>query len=242
MNVAILDDHPDLSRYLLRKAWTAARCCYSTDTPSVLWEKSDKLSEAKMLKVVEDEVISSRHLSVLRHLTLTYAIDGISRSCAQQLTRHTAGFAFEMQSQRYAKIDPASVVVPPSVAGYGEWLPTFEAAVEDASQAFSSLVEMGVPREDARYLLPLAAQTNLTMTVNANALINLCEARLCIRAQHEIRRLVAQIRAVTGKRVPWLKKHLIISCMRTGICYESSNKSGQCTIRPHISAVDIVKR
>ena len=44
-----------------------------------------------------------------------------------------------------------------------------------------------MPREDARYLLPNAAETQLVCTFNARSLYNFFRLRCCQRAQWEIR-------------------------------------------------------
>lgn len=243
MNVTILDDTPDLGRVLLRRCWVAAKTCTSSKTPAELWARSGKLSDEKLLRVVEDEVIASGHLSVLRHAAITYGIDGVSRACAQQLTRHVAGISYEMQSQRAVTMNPGAVVVPPSVSESEEANPSFLQSVGESNIDYQWLLKYGIPKEDARYLTPIGAKTNLVMTANLNALINLCQQRLCIRAQWEIRRLAAQIRAVTGRQVPWFKKHLTISCISRGFCVEASNKGNAvCAIRPHQDSIQIVPR
>ncbi len=64
----------------------------------------------------------------------------------------------------------------------------FDRAIEDAWQAYRELVEAGIPEEDARFILPNAATTNITITMNARELLHLFRLRCCLRAQWEIRR------------------------------------------------------
>jgi thymidylate synthase (FAD) len=241
VEVVLLDDHPDLSRYALRKIWTAARGCYSTDTPATLWKQSADLSEAKMLKVVKDQVIDSGHLSCLRHVTLTFSVSGISRACSHQLVRSTAGWAFEQQSQRYTRVDlpVTEYVMPRTIAKDPERVKAFDQTLATINGAYSRLIALGVPQEDARALLPNATPTNLTVTANLQALINYCHERLCVLAQEEQRMLASGLRVATIQALPWFRSSLVIKCQLAGVCYETRNKDNKvCGIRPYASRAE----
>lgn len=53
------------------------------------------------------------HGSVLEHANYSFLLAGISRPCAQQITRHRAGFGFSMRSQRYVDESNGAIVIPP---------------------------------------------------------------------------------------------------------------------------------
>jgi thymidylate synthase (FAD) len=227
----------------------AGRTCYSNLTPQELWEKSATLSDEKMQKVVCDQIFDSGHLSVARHATLTFAISGISRAASHQLVRHHVGFDVEQQSQRYTPLDSnIDFVIPPTIESdpdaKSDYIEALYGGGEDLGvvQHYQYLVGRGIPGEDARFLLPNATPTNLVITVNLNSLITLCHERLCSLSQWEIRRTVAAMRREAVKAVPWIKKYLVIKCMVGQVCFETRNKDGHCTIRPHISNVDIVPK
>lgn len=48
----------------------------------------------------------------------------------------------------------------------------FKRIMEQAQQSYDYLIELGVPQEDARAVLPNAATTNLIVTCNLRALID----------------------------------------------------------------------
>ncbi len=123
---------------------------------------------------------------LLPHLAYTFAVEKISRACSHQLVRHRVA-SFSQQSQRYITVKRLSerVVTPPTV----DDSETFHELVEKASEAYQGLVESGVPREDARFVLPNATETSLLMTMDGAALFHFFGLRLCNRAQWEIRRL-----------------------------------------------------
>jgi thymidylate synthase (FAD) len=72
--------------------------------------------------------------------------------------------------------------------------------------------------EDARYLLPNAALTNIVMSVNLRELIHICNERLCQRAQWEIRDLFELIKDAVVVNYPWLRTYLVPKC---AICKET---------------------
>lgn len=97
--------------------WTAARTCYSEESPIEIWEdmydcKSDGYEHtcAYIEQCVENHwklvkrVLDSGHASIAEHVYLTFAIKDVSRSLLAQITRHRAGIVFSVQSQRYVEI------------------------------------------------------------------------------------------------------------------------------------------
>jgi thymidylate synthase (FAD) len=67
-------------------------------------------------------------------------------------------------------------------------------ALETALLAYKELVDdLGVPPEEARQVLPNAAAVNLIWTVNARALANFFEQRLCHRNVEEMQVIAGKI-------------------------------------------------
>ena len=162
----------------------AAASCYSGDGASDLHEG---LSDKRVRRLLEHTVGKGHH-SVVEHAVFTFSIEGVSRSLTHQLVRHRIA-SYSQQSQRYVRFDEATYVTPPEVERAPELRRRFDATVEDAWEAYRHLVEGGVPEEDARYVLPNAATTNITVTMNARELLHFFRLRCCLRAQWEIRRV-----------------------------------------------------
>src|SRR5207249_816763 len=80
----------------------------------------------------------------------------------------------------------------------------------------------GIPAEDARFVLPNAAPTNFQIMVNFAELLHIGDLRLCTRAQWEIRRMIARMRAELMRKVPELAKYMQPKCgeKRMGYCDE----------------------
>ncbi len=139
-----------------------------------------------------ERCLRNGHTSVAEHVSATFRIEGISRSCLAQLTRHRMA-SFSVMSQRYCEIDGDDwYVIPPSVIEAGEEV-GLTAEVEKAAKAYHRLLAKGVKKEDARFLLPEATKTSLIMTINARSLMNFLSLRLDKSAQWEIRELAEKI-------------------------------------------------
>lgn len=132
------------------------------------------------------------HMSVFEHASATLKIEGISRACLAQLTRHRIA-SYSVRSHRYCEVGGDDwCVIPPSIAGT-DAESRFRAQVCDAMWSYQAAIEEGMKPEDARYLLPEATKTSLVMTINARSLQNLFTLRLDAHAQWEIRELAVTI-------------------------------------------------
>lgn len=203
-------------------ALSAIRCCYSANKPTEIVTKEGAKYFGREATDGEGgtdadrlfrHVVRSGHTSTLEHLSFTFAIEGISRACLAQLTRHRVGFSFSVQSQRYVrfgsddKTGGFNYVMPPSLTGSTAASFAFEKAMEDAQKRYDQLRSAGVPAEDARMVLPNAAATNLVMTANLRALLEFYSKRRKGRgAQWEIAELAERLREEVVTVEPWTER------------------------------------
>ena len=157
------------------------------------------------MKIVK-HLYKNGHHSVFEHIYFTFKIEGISRACSHQLVRHRM-CSFTQRSQRYCHEDNNTAVIPLSMVGdnLGDYINT----LHDVSKHYTKLVKAGVPKEDARYVLPNASSTDLYLSCNLRELIHICNERLCSRAQWEIRELVNKMVNLVA---PELKFMLVPKC------------------------------
>lgn len=163
-----------------------------------------------------ERCLRNGHTSVAEHVSATFRIEGISRSCLAQLSRHRMA-SFSVMSQRYCEIEGDDwYVVPPSVIKAGEEV-GFRAETEKAAKAYRRLLAKGVKKEDARFLLPEATKTSLIMTINARSLMNFLSLRLDKSAQWEIRELAnAMVQALKEQGSEWRELMELIEEVRNG--------------------------
>ena len=175
----------------------AARLCYA---PIGAAELKDTLSDERIEKVLHT-ILESGHYSTLEHASYTFAIDGVSRAMTHQLVRHRLA-SFNQQSQRYVTFkEEPEFIVPQSVIDAGAQ-EEFDEAARAAFKAYADLVELGVPAEDARYLLPNACETKIVVTMNIRELMHFFSLRCCNRAQWEIRDVACRMLELVRPTAP----------------------------------------
>lgn len=197
----------------------AAKLCYSPGMP-----KLSEMSPDKAIPFLE-KILSNGHLSTLEHATFTFGIEGISRACSHQLVRHRLA-SYSQQSQRYVShAERFAAVVPPSIKAKPQLNYRFDKAMQQLHWLYKELVEAGIPAEDARFVLPNAAETKLIMTMNIRELLHLFSLRCCKRAQWEIRALANEMLQHCKKTAPALFKLAGPGCV-TGSCPEGDMGCG----------------
>jgi thymidylate synthase (FAD) len=236
MKVTLLfPDREIVERSYVPIVYTACRTCYSEEAPEEIYRRAlaGDFDPVKMQKLISS-VIESGHGSTIEHIVFTFAITGVSRTLSHQLVRHRAGVAFDQQSQRYVKFKGQATMLPHSIAeGDPVLRERYESQIEDSLELYGDMLEAGLPGEDARFVFPNAARTNLVMTTNLRALIHMSGLRLCTMAQWEIRRLFQLIRHEIFSVSPFLGSFLAPKCVPLGYCDEFKNRDEHCPIRPH---------
>ena len=217
MPVELLYHTPDPERAIA----TAARLCYA---PVGAAELMETMPEERVRSVLTT-IMSSGHFSTLEHASYTFAIDGVSRALTHQLVRHRIA-SFNQQSQRYVKFtDGVAVVKPASVTASPEKEAVFDEAIEACVSAYRKLLDAGVPAEDARYLLPNAAESKIVVTMNVRELLHFFSLRCCNRAQWEIRDMAHRMLELARPTAPFVFADAGAPCVR-GACPEGKMTCG----------------
>lgn len=198
-------------------ALSAIRTCYSSNKPSEIVQLEGQKyfgSKATDGQAGSDadrlirHIVKSGHTSTLEHISFTFALEGVSRSLLAQLTRHRH-LSFSVQSQRYVKLESDSksggfeYVIPNSIQADEDIAADFAGFIEDIQQFYDDLRARGIKAEDARYILPNAATTNLVMTGNLRTLLDFYSKRSSKQAQWEIRELAEHIKGEVINVEPW---------------------------------------
>jgi thymidylate synthase (FAD) len=234
----------DYARAPLEKLYAAFRTCYSADTPIEIWQKieAEKIGHDRIREFV-GERLKTGHASPLEQVVFWFAIAGVSRSLSHQFVRHRIGISFEQQSQRYVKFKQERLAyVMPESWTRAQLDDEFAELLQKTSELYQRALEAGIPAEDARFILPNAAPTNFHVMVNFAEMLHICDLRLCVRAQWEIRRMVALMRAEIKRVLPEIAVFLQPKCgeNRIGYCDESLADWEKCPlgrVRPHKSAL-----
>lgn len=188
-------------------------------------EDITKLTKEEVVKTI-DSIMSMGHYSVIEHVSFTFLIEDISRVTAQQLTRHRIA-SYTMRSQRYINEKNADFVIPISILESEEASELYSSFLENSLEIYNKLVELKIPKEDARYVLPNATMTRLVMTVNLRELIHIFQLRMCAKAQWEIRELFSLIFGLIYPLIPHVMKHFQLNC---SICKEKNRNPSKCAM------------
>ncbi|MCD5408663.1 FAD-dependent thymidylate synthase [Candidatus Bipolaricaulota bacterium] len=157
--------------------------------------KASPEADAKLIR----RLIELGHDSVLEFASATFLIEGISRAAANQLTRHRLA-SFVQESQRYVDVRDQGLVRPPSFPEEG-WRKASQ-LYQRALELYEELVGEGVPKEDARFVLPIGAETRLVMRANFRELRHIIRLRGSRAAQWEIRELARRMLEILREVAP----------------------------------------
>lgn len=222
----------------------AAKLCYS----QVGVEGIEKNLTDEAIERFLNMLIDIGHESPLEHVSFTFAVEGISRSCSHQIVRHRIA-SFSQQSQRYVKLNQFEYIIPPEINEIEEARAVFIDAMEKDQESYDKLVDILFDKhynnliksgknekeakrqaekkaiEDARYVFPNACETKMVLTMNTRSLYNFFDHRCCERAQWEIRELATQMLIEVKKVAPILFKNSGPNCVK-GPCPEGNMACG----------------
>ena len=205
---------------------TAAQTTIKSGKPSEILEKIDSETAKRKIKMVT----GYGHASVIEHASFTFSLEDVSRAMTHQLVRHRIA-SYTQQSQRYVTYDTLEkYVTPPSITDNDEAKKTFDDALEKISETYQKLLKIGIPKEDARFILPNAAKTNIIVTMNARELRHFFNLRCCARAQWEIIEVAVEMLKQAKKAAPALFENCGPTCVELGYCTEGKMKPATCNI------------
>ena len=136
--------------------------------------------------------IREGHESIIEHASVTFDIRGISRACSHQLVRHRIA-SYSQESQRYVDMSAPEFVVPPSVADNPQAMVVWQRFAGQVAEIYQQLRDLGVRKEDARFVLPNATATRIIVTMNYRSLRHFFSVRCDKAAQWEIRDLALEM-------------------------------------------------
>lgn len=187
MEVQLLAITPDCEKLIE----SAGRTCYLS------FDKKTADSEKRFIQ----NIIKAGHTSVLEHGYATFRISGISRACTHQLVRHRL-CSFSQKSQRYVDEKNFHYVTPEKIEKNAEAGKIYSEFMETSRQVYKKLQELGVPNEDARYVLPNAVCSEIVVSANFRELRHIFKLRGSRRAQLEIRKLCIEMLRILKEKAP----------------------------------------
>lgn len=167
-----------------------------------------------------DNILTSKHGSVLEHAVWCLLLTGVSRSLTHELVRHRAGFGYSQLSQRYVDESEARFVVPPLFQENAELRAQWEQTIECVRKAYVELADAAAgyvaqkhpemaprdrrkwARQAARSILPNACETKIFVTGNSRSWRHFLELRGSPHADTEIRLLAVEVARALKREGP----------------------------------------
>jgi len=149
------------------------------------------------------KVIQKGHHSVLEHAYATFRIKGGSRVFTHEMVRHRL-MSPSQESQRYVeygKTKEFEFVIPPTVENTN-LKDKFRKKALELKDFYEEMVKAGVPKEDARYILPNATVSEIVISANFRELRHIFEVRCVERAHWEIREICLEMLKIMKKEAP----------------------------------------
>lgn len=162
--------------------------------------------------VLVERVLASGHQTIVEHITFSMAFSNVSVYVEQFLIEFRLA-SFTVKSRRYVDYSGMGFVMPAFVEDSGAPVPDADALRERylarmnaLFQEYETFLQAGIPKEDARFLLPYSFRSNFYCTVNARELVHILHAMLYGRGSRnaEIRALGESLYHQANELCPFL--------------------------------------
>ena len=145
--------------------------------------------------------------SPFEFVDFTFILHGVSRSFTHQLVR-TRNASYAQESMRAVK----------PTQGFYSASDSVEHAQMKALESYSELIDIGMPYQDAREVLPTGVKTSIMMKVNLRELGEMAEKRLCTRTAGEYQQVFKLMKEKVTTVYPFLESYIEVYCVKYGTC------------------------
>jgi thymidylate synthase (FAD) len=201
MKVSLVSVTPEAERHLVE--------CARVSSPRK--DKTEKQSQ------LIGYLIRNKHWSPFELSNMVIEIE-TSRAIAQQILRHRS-FSFQEFSQRYAEVEGCEPIElrrqaqknrQSSWSTINGWLPRLIvwATTKFSFWSYRTLLRLGVAKECARFVLPLATTTRIYMQGTTRSWIHYLQIRGDGHTQKEHRDIAAHVSYIFGREFPLTAKAL----------------------------------
>jgi len=183
-------------------------------------------------KEIVELIVDNDYSSVLEHIDLTFDISRISVALSRELLEHRIA-SHTARSTRYMEEKGFGYYVPRELERKGkeEEARIYREAMKNAKEAYTKLRELGIAKEQARYVLPLALHTHYVVTMNVRSLLNFFMLRLCVRAAPEIRELTMRMYKICLDEYPAIFSNIWCRGFTLGVCPENEVRPNECPFK-----------
>lgn len=150
----------------------AGRISTQSGTALEIFDKSqDKEKNEKLIS----KVTKSGHTSTIEHIFFNLAFEDVSVVVEQFLIEFRLA-SFTVKSRRYVDFGSSGYYMPEFKSE--EDKTEYTRVIEELFASYVSLTEKGIPKEDARFVLPYCFFSNFFCSLNGRELVNLLNAMI----------------------------------------------------------------
>lgn len=186
---------------------SAGRISTTKGSADEIYEKSCAKDKTENIRLIQ-KILSSGHTSVLEHVFLNLSFDNVSVFVEQFIIEFRLA-SFTVKSRRYVDFGKMGYVTP-GFGSCGEKAALMEDAyrrhMEYLFGEYEFLLENGIPKEDARFVLPYSFRSNFYCTVNARELVRIADEMVWGRGRTypELEELGRSLIAQCERELPFL--------------------------------------
>lgn len=199
-----------------------ASVCYNT-----------KLKDETHANRIAQHCINSQHGRNLEFADLTIECSGYSARMVRELFRHVVGTSFLQSSTRYITYSDFDYIIPKNITEEAKEI--YVDTMNTIQANYKKLKDLGIENDITGYILPLAMDTTFIVKINARALENLANQRLCNRALREFIDFIKELKIEVSKldeEWKWISDNLLVpKCVKAQYCCEGKMGCGLYPIR-----------
>ena len=173
-----------------------ARVCTATDTLDISESEKERLIR---LLVLQD------HGTPLEHVSLTLKVKS-PIFVTRQWFRHRIA-SYNEKSQRYTSNEPEFLIpstlrVKKKDCETEELLDEYNSLLDQIKSLYNKMIDQGVVKEQARFILPLSTYTEFYVTSNLRSLLNFVKLRADKHSQTEMRKYAHAVAEIISELFP----------------------------------------
>lgn len=165
----------------------AARISTTEGNALEIFEKS---ADQEKNRSLIGKVLGSGHTSILEHSVFNLAFCNVS-AVVEEFVIEFRLASFTVKSRRYVNFEKMGYYIPESL--HGEAKEQYVSHIDSLFQTYGELIKNGIPKEDARFVLPYCFFSNFYCTVNARELIYMIRSMQERETPDEIKNLASQL-------------------------------------------------
>lgn len=191
------------------KMYAAKKLIYAKNTRLTqgqeLMDKINNMTDDELKS--ELDYIANTIRSSWEMIEFTFQVTGVTRAFTHQLVRTRHG-SYAQQAQRVVDMSGFESVTPSTVQKDADALMIWNDTIKKIDEGYRTLVNMGIPAQDARGLLPTNVCTNIVIQWNLRTFADIVAKRQNLRAQGEYADVVRDMAKLVLEVMPWAEAFL----------------------------------